>query len=95
MDDEKWFLEHLIRHGTVKCFSSHTKGANQHNDYTCTAKGNISLGMLTEMRSKMNKVKSRKYQGALPKFKMESSFELEHVLPHMGITDIFNPTKAD
>ena len=53
---------------------------------------NLSLGMLTEMRSQM-------YEDdaivALPKFKMESSYELEKVLPQMGITEIFSPKKAD
>ena len=53
---------------------------------------NLSLGMFTEMRSQM-------YEDdaivALPKFKMESSFELEKVLPQMGIIEIFSPKKAD
>ena len=54
---------------------------------------NLSLGMLTEMRSQM---KGNNLEiVVLPKFKMESSFELEQVLPQMGITDIFSPEKAN
>ena len=54
---------------------------------------NLSLGMFTEMRSKMyeNELEIM----VLPKFKMESSFELKKVLQQMGITDIFSPGKAN
>ena len=54
---------------------------------------NLSLGMLTEMRSHMNG--NNLEIVVLPKFKMECSFELEDVLPQMGITDIFTPGKAN
>ena len=54
---------------------------------------NLSIDMVTEMRSQMygNKVGLV----VLPKFKMESSFELGKALPQMGITDIFSPKKAN
>ena len=54
---------------------------------------NLSLGMLTEMRSYMNG--NNLEIVVLPKFEMECSFELEKVLPQMGITDIFSPVKAN
>ena len=54
---------------------------------------NLSLSMLTEMRSQMNG--NNLEIVVLPKFKIEISFELEQVLPLMGITDIFSPGKAN
>ena len=45
---------------------------------------NLSLGMLTEMRSQMNG--NNLEIVVLPKFEMECSFELEKVLPQMGIS---------
>ena len=53
----------------------------------------LSLGMLKEMRSQMYKQNVDILE--LPKFKIESSFELEKVLPQIGITDIFSPGKAN
>ena len=54
---------------------------------------NLSIDMFTEMRSQMygNELEIV----VLPKFKMESSFELENVLPQIGIKDIFSPEKAN
>ena len=54
---------------------------------------NLSLGMLTEMRSHMNG--NNLEIVVLPKFEMECSFELEKVLPQMEISDIFSPEKAN
>ena len=54
---------------------------------------NLSLGMLREIRLQM--YEDNLEIVVLPKFEMECSFELEKVLPQMGITDIFSPGKAN
>ena len=53
----------------------------------------LSLCMLKEMRSHI--FKQRVDNVKLPKFKMESSFELEKVIPKLGISDILSPEKAN
>ena len=53
----------------------------------------LSFGMLKELRSQMYEQEVENV--ALPKFKIESSFELEKVLPQMGITEIFSPKEAN
>ncbi|XP_023217365.1 leukocyte elastase inhibitor A-like [Centruroides sculpturatus] len=50
-----------------------------------------------KFNSLCNEVKSdvRKLHVLLPKFKLESAINLKAVLSKMGITDLFDPTKAD
>ena len=54
---------------------------------------NLSKEMLRDVISTMHKDEVAVV--ALPKFKMESSFELGMILPQLGIVDIFSPTNAD
>ena len=54
---------------------------------------NLSKGMLREVISMMHEDEVAVV--AIPKFKMESSFELGMILPQLGIVDIFSPAKAD
>ncbi|KAK3095754.1 hypothetical protein FSP39_018613 [Pinctada imbricata] len=52
----------------------------------------LSLSMLKTLRNEMFRQEA---DVALPKFKLESTFELAQVLPEMGITDIFSAQKAN